>query len=419
MRTLPMVKPVSSIINRKSRINPQPQYQRGPVWNTEKKQQLIDTILRGYDIPKFYLRATEGEYEHEVVDGQQRLRSIWDFCEDKYALGDISVDLPEEGDLSGRFYSQMNGDQQDKILSFPLSITEIDRASENEVRELFLRLQEGISLNPAEKRNAMVGNIRDYIAELATHKVFLQTNIENKRFDYDDWAAHVTCLEINNGPTNIKAANLKKMYEENRDFNNNGPIAKKIKKVLNYMEKVLFSKPPEINIKWGFVDLYLIISKMMDQYDISGRHNDFHDFYISFEQERRSVSDPADLLTGTPSPEHMDLFKYIAAFQREGANRNNLQERHDVYINRFLSTFTDFVPKDPKRNYNSVERLLIWRNADMKCENRKCGKTLELNEMHADHKIPHSSGGVTIMENAQCLCSNCNLRKSSGELKVM
>lgn len=316
-------------------------------------------------------------------------------------------------------YSEMDSDQQDKILSFVLSITEIHTATDNEVRELFLRLQEGISLNPAEKRNAMIGNIRDFIAELATHKVFLQTNIENKRFDYDDWAAHITCLEINGGPTNIKAANLKKMYEDYQEFKVNGLKAKKIKKVLNYMEVVLANKPPEINIKWGFVDLYLLISKMMEQYDISKRHNDFHDFYISFEQERRSVSDPADLLTGTSSPEHQELFNYIAAFQKEGANRNNLEKRHEVYLNRFLSTFNDFVPKDPTRVYNPKERLLIWRKADMKCENIKCGKQLNLNEMHADHKIAHSIGGKTTIENGQCLCVDCNLRKSAGELKVI
>lgn len=417
MRTTPVVKPISSIINRRKKINPKPQYQRGPVWNTEKKQQLIDTILRGYDIPKFYLRVTDGEYEHEVVDGQQRLRAIWEFYEGKYPLGEFSNDLPDEGDLSGKVYENLSSDQQDKILSFTLSITEIDRATENEVRELFLRLQEGISLNPAEKRNAMVGKMRDFIAELASHKVFLTTSIESKRFEYDDWAAHVTCLELNGGPTNVKAAELKKMYEDEIRFDSTGKVAKKINKVLNFMEKVLNSKPPEMGIKWGFVDLYLLISKLMDEYDISKRHKDFHDFYVSFEQERRRVTDPADLLTGHPTPEQEDLFKYIDSFQREGAKRGNIEARHQVYLNRFLGNFQDLVPKDPKRSFNTNERLIIWRNADMKCENKSCNKTIKLNEMHADHKIPHSKGGATSIENGQCLCSDCNLKKSDGTLK--
>lgn len=418
MRTIPLVKPISSILNRRDKINPKPQYQRGPVWNTEKKQQLIDTILRGYDIPKFYLRATEGEYEHEVTDGQQRLRTIWEFCDNKFPIGDLSTDLPEVGDLSGKYYKEMTGEEQDRILSFTLSITEIDRATENEVRELFLRLQEGISLNPAEKRNAMAGNMRDFIAEIAEHKVFLKTNMENKRFEYDDWAAHVTCIEIAGGPTNIKAIDLKKMYENNQSFNMSGPIATKIKKVLNYMDIVLKEKPPEMNIKWGFVDLYLLISALINEYDISSRHKDFHDFYISFEKERREVSDPADLISGHTSPEQRDLFNYISSFQKEGAHKKNLEVRHQVYKNRFLASFDDLVPKDPKRAFNQNERIIIWRNADMKCENEKCSKSIDLKDMHADHITAHSRGGLTIIQNGQCLCTECNLKKSNGTLNI-
>ena len=68
---------IHSILMREGRINPRPQYQRAPVWNDAKKQLLIDSILRGYDLPKFYLRSTDPPYEHEVVDGQQRLHAIW------------------------------------------------------------------------------------------------------------------------------------------------------------------------------------------------------------------------------------------------------------------------------------------------------------------------------------------------------
>ncbi|MEZ0481638.1 HNH endonuclease family protein [Planococcus sp. SSTMD024] len=416
MRTIPMVKPISSILNRKAKINPKPQYQRGPVWNTEKKQQLIDTILRGYDIPKFYLRTTKGKYEHEVTDGQQRLRAIWEFYENKFPVGDYSTDLPEVGDLSGKYYKDLTGDEQDRLLSFTLSITEIDKATENEVRELFLRLQEGISLNPAEKRNAMVGKMRDFIASIAENKVFLKTNIENKRFEYDDWAAHVTCLELAGGPTNIKAIDLKKMYENNTSFESNGKTAKKVKKVLNYMVTVLNDKPPEINIKWGFVDLYLLVSVLIDDYDISSRHKDFHDFYVGFEKERREVSDPVDLISGHPSADQIDLFNYISAFQKEGANKKNIEVRHQVYKNRFLSSFDDLLPKDPKRRYNSDERLIIWRNADMRCENEKCNKVITIDEMHADHIVAHSKGGKTTIDNGQSLCVECNLKKSNNVL---
>jgi hypothetical protein len=33
------------------------------------------------------------------------------------------------------------------------------------------------------------------------------------RFMYADWIAHIVCLELEGGATNIKAQDLKKMYE--------------------------------------------------------------------------------------------------------------------------------------------------------------------------------------------------------------
>ena len=94
--------------DRKGRINPKPQYQRTPVWNETKKQLLIDSVLRGYDLPKFYLRSSDPPYDHEVVDGQQRLYAIWDFRDDQYALGDKSKTIPDFGDLSGKKWSELS-----------------------------------------------------------------------------------------------------------------------------------------------------------------------------------------------------------------------------------------------------------------------------------------------------------------------
>lgn len=46
-----------------------PEWQRGEVWNTERKQQLIDSVLRGWRLPKFYFVKWDDE-EYEVVDGR-------------------------------------------------------------------------------------------------------------------------------------------------------------------------------------------------------------------------------------------------------------------------------------------------------------------------------------------------------------
>ena len=413
MRASPRQLAVSSILHRKTKINPKPQYQRRAVWSLDDKQLLMDTILRRYDIPKFYFRVTNGKYEYEVVDGQQRLRAIWDYCDGVYPLGNVSNDIPDLPELEGRHFEDLDSDCKDLIHSFELSITEIWDETETEIRDLFLRLQGGKALNPAEKRNAMEGNMRDFISDtLAKHNVFANVKIKSDRFEYDDWAAHVSLLELSGVSADVKAINLKKMYEREENFDQNGSKARKIVRVLNYLKKVIDDKPPEMNIKWGFVDMYLLISDLIEEYDIKNRHRDFSDFYKKFEVERRSVDDATDLLKG--SHQERDLHTYMEAFNREGARKDNIEKRRKVYRRRFQESYQDLVPKDSQRSYTEDDRIVLWRKAGMKCEEPSCGKTLELHEMHADHIIPHSSGGKTTIENGQCLCVQCNIAKSDS-----
>ena len=91
--------PITTTNGYKNKIDTNPDYQRPPVWTTAQKQLLIDTILRGYDIPKLYLRKVDNTpFQYEVVDGQQRLRAIWSFMSNEFALpkdsdpiGDVDI----------------------------------------------------------------------------------------------------------------------------------------------------------------------------------------------------------------------------------------------------------------------------------------------------------------------------------------
>jgi len=61
-----------------------PEYQREPnLWSVEKRRLLIDSILQDIDIPKLYFNETRDK-SFEVVDGTQRLWSIWEFIDDAY-----------------------------------------------------------------------------------------------------------------------------------------------------------------------------------------------------------------------------------------------------------------------------------------------------------------------------------------------
>ena len=55
-----------------------PPYQRNPVWSLKAQQILIDTIVLGQPMPNFFL-LKKSDNTYEVVDGQQRIRTILGF----------------------------------------------------------------------------------------------------------------------------------------------------------------------------------------------------------------------------------------------------------------------------------------------------------------------------------------------------
>ena len=98
---LPLItfKAIAETINYGQVPDHRPVYQRdGGVWKLDKEQLLVDSVLRGIDIPKIYLRRLDhGLYKYEVVDGQQRIRCLVRFLNNRFALADNASGLCIDG----------------------------------------------------------------------------------------------------------------------------------------------------------------------------------------------------------------------------------------------------------------------------------------------------------------------------------
>jgi hypothetical protein len=139
--------------HREQRLVLNPDFQRGNVWTPAARSYLIDTVLRQLPMPKIYLRTTidlrtKGSVR-EVVDGQQRLRAIIDFANDKFAL------TRRASEFAGLRYSTLSPEQQQTFLEYPIAVGQLLNATDSDVLEVFARLNSySVQLNPAEKRHA-------------------------------------------------------------------------------------------------------------------------------------------------------------------------------------------------------------------------------------------------------------------------
>lgn len=134
-----------------------PKFQRGPVWSPQAKTYLIDSILRGYPIPKLLLRTKVDRDSRrtirDVVDGQQRLRTIIEFSAGKLVLG------AKAKELKGTRYGDLEDAQKDSFLSYKLTCEQLINADDDDVLEVFVRINSyAVPVSEAELRNARFDN---------------------------------------------------------------------------------------------------------------------------------------------------------------------------------------------------------------------------------------------------------------------
>lgn len=70
--------------------------------------------------------------------------------------------------------------------------------------------------------------------------------------------------------------------------------------------------------------------------------------------------------------------------------------------------------KDEQREFNEKQRITIYRKDNGKCQNPDCNLNVPYDQFHADHVVPHSRGGPTIVSNGQVLCARCNEKKQNN-----
>ena len=138
------------ITNQTLRLNPE--FQRREIWLESARSFLIDTLLRGLPIPPVYMRMqtnarTRTSYR-EVVDGQQRLRSIVRFLD-----GSLKLDSRAK-EFEGITWDQLTVEQQEEFLSYQVPVIQLFDVDDSTVLDIFQRINAyGLPLNSQERRH--------------------------------------------------------------------------------------------------------------------------------------------------------------------------------------------------------------------------------------------------------------------------
>jgi hypothetical protein len=178
--------------DRKGSLLITPRYQRNPIWSLVQKCFLIDSILSDVPIPPIYLNVTSQKITgtrktvYEVVDGQQRLRAILEFLNDKFALDPHTSKIykvsPVYSKLVGKRYSELADEQQEKIWNYPLAVQELREFTDQEIRDTFRRLNSVVErLNKQELRHSQFfGEFAKLVAELTVLPFWVKSKVVSR-----------------------------------------------------------------------------------------------------------------------------------------------------------------------------------------------------------------------------------------------
>lgn len=386
-----------------NRIYINKEYQRGDIWTHTQKIELIRSIDKRYSIGVLVVFINENE-QCEVLDGQQRLITIKQYLDDELDLTNTGISI----------YSELNLQRKtllDAYCVYYILLKSYNPATkEEDIIQIFLRLQEGTPLNKAEKLNAQRGKFKDTFREIReTHPIFSYLGKE-KRFRWRQLTAELLTLELEGDFKNRvfpdldlpSMINVVKKYETNIS----GAKVKMFKANLNFLHDSLNMiltafKPGEV------ISFYLLLSylRRMKAGNVD-LINEFSEYATEFLRNLHmfsvyDVSPPEGM-----AKKRFDLYKTYKLEAKVMTTQDSIRKRFDIMLGEY-NRLHPIIMKDPKRLFDVEQKRTLYFRQNGLCA--YCGRKMSFSLSSGHHVVAHSEGSKTDdLSKAVLLHENCH-----------
>ena len=345
-----------------------PEFQREQnIWKLDKKERLIDSIFRGFDISSIYLcKREDGKFD--CIDGQQRINAIWSYLginkqdPDNAFHAKIENEVFNDGEkydeVHQKRFQHLEGTKWErKFLEHELNIIFIIKVDdEDELNLQFIRLQLGAPLRAGEKLNAMKGDMRNFIFNkekdsLIEMDYFTKSSIRKGRFGRQEVAAQILLNAFSKEETDefhrSRYIDLKEFFKEKEKFTSTDKkIINKARENLKAIAKHFKENLQYINSKAIAVSVYLFVSEL-DEKEI--KH--FVDFFIKFLKTKEwQVSLGLDM-----NRAYREILNFQTSLTQAAGEKTAIEKRHDFWRDYFsYYKKTELVKGDEE--YKKIEK---------------------------------------------------------------
>lgn len=349
------------------KLNIRPPYQREFVYSKEQQIAVIVSILNQYPLNVLYWvenkEIVDGKesISYEVLDGQQRIMSICSYLSNSFDVKYLNFNS---------FYRNLVTDYKAIIDNYELQVYICKDANESDKLNWFKTINiAGEKLTTQELRNSAFKG--KWLSD--AKRYFSKTN----------------CLAFNIGSNYLKGDPIRQEYLEtvlkwigdqyhidiedymskSQSNDNANELKQYFENVINWVKVIFPNYRKEMKgLEWGYM-------------------------YNKYAHDKSLISKAQD---------NEQLIKKLYA---------------DDEITKKSGIFEYILSGDEKylsfRKFNNNDILTKFEQQNHLCNNPKCQKLCELKDTQADHIIPWSKGGKTILANLQILCSECNRYKSN------
>ena len=201
-----------------------PPYQRRSVWNQSYRDFYVDTVLLGYPSPALFLFeriSPEGQATYFVVDGKQRLSTLFGFIKNEFPIYDNATRTA----LRGLFFRELSDDVKRDFWSYQFTVEYLPSDEEGVINNIFDRINRNTArLTPQELRHARFNGVFITKVEDAAERMirelgdnFPSIGAQQKRQMKDVELTASLLLLLEEGPQGYSAAQLDKEFSERDD----------------------------------------------------------------------------------------------------------------------------------------------------------------------------------------------------------
>lgn len=162
--------------------------QRNPCWDISRKSLLIHSMIEGYPIPAFYF-ARRSDKKYDALDGLQRSTAISEFLHEDFSLSDDTPSIKDDDgyviEIHGKKMSELPEWAQDAIKEYSLTIYYFEDITEDEVAELFFRINNGKPLTSIELTRVKAKCLKEF-QEIASHNLISDSVSDSGKKRYTD-----------------------------------------------------------------------------------------------------------------------------------------------------------------------------------------------------------------------------------------